>query len=117
MPPRVLSEADEAEVLVRYQQGATYRQLAERFRCGVKTIGRVLERHGVQPRPGNLHVDVDTQAIVDLRRAGDTWAEIARAVGLAPTGCRHRYEAWQEGQKLRDENTPRVDPQLVGDQG
>lgn len=91
MSDRALTDVEEAEVVARYRLGASTRALAERFAVGQGTVLRVLDRHGVGRRPSQAPHDVDTMVIVKLRLAGHTWAEIARAAGISPSGARKRF--------------------------
>lgn len=91
MVDRALTDVEEAEVVARYRLGASTRALAERFAVGQGTVLRVLDRHRVGRRPSQVPHDVDTTVIVTMRRDGRTWAEIAQATGMSPSGARKRF--------------------------
>jgi len=86
-----LSEVDRAEILERYRKGQSVHQLAVRFRTSHMSILRALPDDeprrpvGYQPKP------VSTEWIVELRKAGHSYAEIGKMTGLSTTGARKRY--------------------------
>lgn len=101
MTAKILSEVEEAELVARYRAGLTERQLAVRFGIGRASVQRTLDRHGVDRRPARENLerrdDVDTADIVRLRDAGMSWFQIARSVGMKPSGVRRRYDDWAKG--------------------
>jgi transposase len=102
MTPRRLNELEELELVARYQAGSTERQLAERFGVGRASVQRTLDRHGVTRRPpaNNLRPrdDVPTSRIVELRLGeGLSWFQIARRVGMKPSGVRRRFMEAMKG--------------------
>jgi DNA-directed RNA polymerase specialized sigma24 family protein len=88
---RALSEAEELEVVARYQLGLTASQLAERFSTTDITIRRTLDRHGVDRRPRQERAGVTAEQVAELRTAGRTWAEIAELAGCSITTARNRW--------------------------
>lgn len=92
MPEPVMSAADKAEAVVRYQGGASTTQLATRFRVSTATINRLLPEELKRARGWSPRDDVATAEIVRLRdEEGLTWAQIADRVGMHLTGARKRY--------------------------
>lgn len=91
-----LSEEDQAEIVVRYRQGASARGLAERFGTSRMSILRALDRAGVERRPQHwpvLYPEDLTDTILYLRdREQLSWAAIAEEVGMKPSGVRRRYD-------------------------
>jgi DNA invertase Pin-like site-specific DNA recombinase len=90
--PRALTEAQELEVVARYQLGMSTLQLAERFGTNDMTIRRVLDRHEVPRRPKQARAGVTAEQVADLRTAGWTWARIAEWAGCSVTTARNRWK-------------------------
>lgn len=88
----ILTEKDRAEVLVRYQRGASARQLAGRFGVSPDTIERVIPAD--QRRRGQYtarELPITEAELIRWREAGATWRELAEATGLTLWGARNRY--------------------------
>lgn len=94
MSQRALSEAEEAEVVVRYRAGLSTLQLAERFGTTDASIRRVLDRHDVARRPRQPRAAVTAADVTERRAAGWTWAQVAEWAGCSATTARNR---WKEG--------------------
>lgn len=85
-------------MVARYRVGGSSTwALARRFGVGRATIGRILEREGVQLRPPYVRFPVDNAEIVRLRESGHTWAEVGRKVQMSPAGVQKRYWATVTG--------------------
>lgn len=100
----ILTEKDQAEILVRYQRGQSARQLAGRFGVSPDTIERAipadLRRRG-QFEARDLPI---TEAeLIRRREAGATWRELAEVTGLSLWGARNRYlTACRRSETARD---------------
>lgn len=98
MTRRLLSKAEELEVVARYRLGLSTLQLAERFWTTDTTIRRTLDRHGVERRPKQARAEVTSERVAELRTAGWTWARIAEWAGCSVTTARNR---WREADTNR----------------
>ena len=90
----ILTEKDEAEILLRYQRGASARQLAGRFGVSPDTVERIIPAD--QRRPGRFQprdLPITEAELVRRREAGALWRELADDTGLSLWGVRNRYLA------------------------
>ena len=88
MTSRLFTDTQETELCRRYtDDGRSLRQLAEEYRCTVKTVRNILKRQGVTTRvTAKLHSEEfqrnEADTVVDLYRDGLTVAEIAEQYGV-----------------------------------
>lgn len=90
---RGLSEADRAEVAVRYQGGASTTELAARFGVAVATINRALPADAKRAKgwPNRRH-DVGQAEIVRLREEENlTYEAIGARLGINGSTVQRRY--------------------------
>lgn len=83
-----LPPARQQELVDRYKEGATQRELAREYGVHRTTVASILERHGAERRRG-LHPDLIDEAV---RRYtdGQSLATIGRALGADPSTVRAR---------------------------
>jgi hypothetical protein len=89
-----LDDTDRAEILVRYRNGQSARQLAGRFGVSPDTIERVIpaqERRPGRWRPREL--TLTDQELIDAHDGGESFASLGRRLGLTPSGAFRRYHA------------------------
>ncbi len=87
-----MTEQGRDQVATLYGAGLSTREVAARLGVEATTVRRWL-READQPvrRPGPRgRTEVDTTALVAMRAAGMSWAELARAAGMSRTGVRRR---------------------------
>ncbi len=91
-PRPALPEADADAVRQAYLEGATVAELALVYGVSESTVARALpERRPPGPRGSR---EVPTSTIVELRRVGYSWREIAAATGLSLATVRERHNRW-----------------------
>jgi len=96
-----MAETGRAQVAALYGAGLTTREVAARLGVEATTVRRWL-RETEQPvrRPGPRgRTDIDTAALVAMRAAGLSWAELAVSAGMSRTGVRRRVRT-TTGQRL-----------------
>lgn len=121
MTRRAFTTEQECQILARYAEGVTQRDLVREFGGSSASVKHVLDRHGVgrRPRPPAKHLTTDEQAEV-VRRYGDresvrtlarsfrcrdgevTAALVTAGVKIRLGGVHRRFEG-QEAERLADE--------------
>lgn len=83
--PRFRTIEECKEVSDLYAQGASYRELAERFDCTAPTIGKAIARAGIDPRKGRpaFWTDERIRTLIAMHESGVTQKLIARALGTS----------------------------------
>jgi lambda repressor-like predicted transcriptional regulator len=87
-----LSEIDRAEILTRYRNGQSARQLAGRFGVSPDTIERALPAD--VRRPGEFELadlPITEAELIRRRHEGASWGALAAATGLTRSGAYRRY--------------------------
>ena len=89
-----LSARDDTTIARRHAAGDTIRELARAYAVGERAIRASLRRTQAPPSPGSTYrQDVDDQLILTMRADGETWAAIARRVGMTRRGVQLRHDA------------------------
>lgn len=88
----MLSDVDRAEILIRYRNGQSARQLAGRFGVSPDTVERIIppdeRRRGQYTRAA---LPITEAELIRLREAGATWGALAARTGLTRAGAYRRY--------------------------
>lgn len=81
--PRLLDDAQSAEIVKRYKAGETIAELADAFEVSIQVIHRRLTEAGVERRPQGRHRPrADSRAIVRRYTAGASILQLAREHGI-----------------------------------
>lgn len=83
-----LSGQQRAELVSRYQDGATHAELAAAYGIERRTSMAIVKRHGAQVTRGLSPAEIDNA--VERYGAGDSLATIGRALGVAVNTVRAR---------------------------
>jgi transposase-like protein len=87
-----LTPAERAALVAEYQDGATTAHLARKFEVHKDTVSLAVDQAGVRRvKKRRMNNDDETLA-AQLHAQGDSFASIARHIGVAPETVRRRLE-------------------------
>lgn len=85
-----LSEAEIAEIIVKYKSGIATTALAQEYGCHKTTIRKMLRRNGIAVAKQPAANKIDTAKAITMYGEKQTIAEIARHFGVSESAIRKR---------------------------
>jgi len=96
---RRLEQAEQEELVARYQAGDLMTELAERYGIHRRTVSAILKRHGVPTHASGLSEEQIQHAIL-LYAQGQSLAKIGKALGVDAGTVHARLR--ERGVRMRD---------------
>lgn len=116
MPRYAFTPAQRADIVRRYVERETVKEIAASYGCGGQTITRLLKAEGAY-ESGRTYAGQygfsaqDKQSMADRYLAGETLGSLGRAFGCTPGNIRHTLLA--RGVEIRRPGAPSIDPKIL----